>query len=155
MLKVKPGDLLEATEDIICHQVNCYGEVGGLAYHVFRKWPDAGNDYQQLVKRIRSAGIDNRALLGMAQMTGMQPDGHIIMNLYGQLYAGEDYRPESLRAALETVSIQARLMGKSVALPWKISCGICGGDWKEVEQIIKETMRGVKRCTIYRREGDE
>jgi hypothetical protein len=41
-----------------------------------------------------------------------------------------------------------------VALPWRLSCGICGGDWTEVQKIIEETMKGVN-CVIYRREGDE
>ena len=153
MITIKTGDLLQAEETIIGHQVNCYGAVGGLACAVFEKWPDAENDYYQLVDRCHDGWGLERTLLGMAQLTGQQKDGHIIANLYGQLLPGEDYRPDALKKALMSLGDIARAMNWSVALPWKLSCGICGGDWNEVQQIIKRTMKDVN-CVIYRREGD-
>lgn len=154
MVKVKKGDLLQAEETIIAHQVNCCGAAGGLAAAVFEKYPDAANDYIQITNRVRDAGGQGRALLGMAQFTGQQRDGHIIANLYGQFYPGEDYRPEELESALQNLAAFAIAYRKSVALPYKLSCGICGGDWNEVQQIIKRTMKDVN-CVIYQREGDE
>ena len=148
MITIKTGDLLQATEKVIGHQVNCVGAAGGLAYHVFEKYPDAENDYMQLIERIRGSG-----LLGLTMLTGQQPDGHIIANIFGQLHPGADYRPEELEYALKMLGEYARSMGWSVALPWRISCGICGGDWNEVQMIIERTMDGVD-CVIYRREGD-
>ncbi len=148
MVTIKNGNLLEATEDIIAHQVNCHGVAGGLAAAVFDKWPSAESDYMQLCRR-----QNPWALLGIAQLTGQQQDWHIICNLYGQYQPGADYRPESLRKALEQLARFAKTTGRSVALPYKLSCGICGGDWNEVQQIIEDTMEGVK-CVIYRREGD-
>ena len=153
MVKIKTGDLLQAEETIIAHQVNCCGAAGGLAAAVFEKWPDAQNDYYQLLERFERIG-NNKILLGNAQMTGRQKDGHIIANLYGQYYPGEDYRPESLRSALTQLAYAAREENWSVALPYKLSCGICGGDWNEVQQIIERTMKNVD-CVIYQREGDE
>ena len=149
MVKFKTGDLLEAEETVIAHQVNCFGAAGGLAAAVFDKWPDAENDYMQLVNRAPS----KQKILGLFQLTGQQKDGHIICNLYGQFYPGADYRPDALETALENLATNARIMGWSVALPWRISCGICGGDWAEVQQIIERTMVGVE-CVIYQREGD-
>ena len=148
MVTIKTGDLLEATETIIVHQVNCHGIVGGLAAAVFEKYPAAEDDYMQLVQR-----ANPWTLLGMAQLTGRQKDGHIICNLYGQYQPGADYRPAELKDALHALASMARSLGMSVALPYKLSCGICGGDWDEVYQIIKDTMVGID-CTIYRREGD-
>lgn len=149
MITIKTGDLLQATETVIAHQVNCFGAIGGLACYVFNKWPDAENDYMQLVERLKM----KKVLLGMAQPTGQQKDGHIICNLYGQYHPGADYRPDALKKALASLGEQARTMGWSVALPYKLSCGICGGDWNEVLQIIEDTMEGVD-CVIYQREGD-
>lgn len=154
MIKIKTGDLLRADEKIIAHQVNCFGSAGGLAAHVFKKYPDAESDYHQIIERFHSAGGSRSALLGFPQVTGQQPDGHVIANLFGQFYPGDDYRPDDLREALEGLAGMARIMGWSVAIPWRISCGICGGDWNEVREIINETMAGVD-CVIYRREGDE
>lgn len=154
MVKVKTGDLLNATEKIIGHQVNCVGPAGGLAAAVFKKYPDAKNDYYQVINRVQAAGGFGYALLGTAMLTGQQKDGHIISNIFGQLMPGADYRPEDLRSALEMLARCAKAGDWSVALPWRLSCGICGGDWTEVQQIIEETMRDIE-CVIYRREGDE
>lgn len=153
MVKIRTGDLLHAEETIIAHQVNCCGAAGGLAAAVFEKYPDAENDYYQIIDRCHDAGGQGRALLGMAQMTGQQQDGHIIANLFGQFYPGADYRPDALEEALQNLAAIAVTYGKSVALPYKLSCGICGGDWNEVQHIIERTMKGVE-CVIYRRKGD-
>ena len=150
MITSKKGDLLKATEKVIAHQVNCFGIAGGLAAAVFDRYPDAENDYMQVVSRLRNL----RIMLGMAQVTGQQKDGHIICNLYGQYYPGADYRPNALENALENLAESARVNGWSVALPYKLSCGICGGDWKTVLKIIEKTMQGVD-CVIYQRECDE
>lgn len=149
MVIIKKGDLLNATETVIAHQVNCFGAAGGLAAAVFNKWPYAENDYQQTIQRSKPW-----ALLGMTFLTGQQKDGHIIANVYGQYHPGADYRPEALERALEMLGDIARRTKWSVALPWKLSCGICGGDWNEVLQIIDRTMTGVT-CVIYKRECDE
>lgn len=146
MITIKKGNLLKATENVIAHQVNCHGAAGGLAAAVFRKYPRAENDYMQLIDRTPA-----KALLGMAQLTGQQKDGHIICNLFGQFYPGADYQPDRLEQAMEMLGATARIMGWSVALPYKLSCGICGGDWDEVLQIIERTMTGVN-CVIYQKE---
>lgn len=148
MVKIKTGNILYATEKVIAHQVNCQGAVAGLAADIFAKWPWAENDYRQLIER-----IPGKALLGMAHYTGQQKDGHIICSLYGQFKPGADYQPNKLESALEQLGNFARTTGYSVALPWKLSCGICGGDWDEVQEIIERTMDGVE-CVIYRRKGD-
>lgn len=158
-IKTKTGDLLNAKEDIIAHQVNCYGGAGGLAAAVFKKWPEARSDYEQMIERFCPEGTDPEKslesrmhMLGAAQLTERR-DGNFIANLYGQLFPGNDYRPDALAEALTRLAFIARTHGLSVALPYKLSCGICGGDWKEVRQIIKSTMHGVE-CVIYRRPGD-
>lgn len=148
MVTIKKGDLLEATETVIAHQVNCCGAAGGLAAEVFKKWRYAKNDYLQLLQR-----IPGKVLLGMAHFTGQQRDGHIICNLFSQYNPGADYNPKKLEQALVQLGNFARATGYSVALPYKLSCGIAGGDWDEVQQIIERTMDGVD-CVIYQRECD-
>ena len=47
MIKTVNGNILEATEDIICHQVNCQGVMGsGLAKQIRSKWPSVFADYK-------------------------------------------------------------------------------------------------------------
>lgn len=148
MITIKNGDLLEAKEKVIAHQVNCLGVAGGLAADVFKKWPYARKDYMDITKR-----LPGKILFGMAYFTGQQRDGHIICNLFGQFNPGADYNPKKLEQALEQLGNFARTMGYSVALPYKLSCGICGGDWDEVLKIIERTMEDVD-CVIYQREDD-
>lgn len=148
MITIKNGDLLKATETVIAHQVNCLGVYAGLAEDVFRTWPRSKSDYLTITKKVQP-----KSLLGMAYITDKQKDGHIICHLFGQYNAGVDYQPKRLESALEQLGNSARLMGWSVALPYGLSCGICGGDWEEVLQIIERTMDDVD-CVIYRREGD-
>lgn len=149
MIIHKKGDLLKATEKIIGHQVNCFGVAAGLAAAVFRKWPYAKKDYTDLTTRLPA-----RTLLGMTYFTGEQRDGHIIANLFGQFEPGAAYNPKRLEQALLQLGNFARTTGYSVALPYKLSCGIAGGDWNEVLSIIERTMEGVD-CAIYQREGDK
>lgn len=149
MITHKKGNLLNAKEKVIAHQVNCFGAAAGLAGAIFRKWPTAERDYQQLIKRCQP-----KALLGMSQLTGEQRDGHIICNLFGQFHPGADYNPQRLEQALTMLGNCARIMNWSVALPYRLSCGIAGGDWDEVLQIIERTMDGVD-CVIYQKEDHE
>lgn len=148
MITYKKGNLLSAKEKVIAHQVNCFGVAAGLAGAIFRKWPTAEHDYQQLIKR-----CPPKSLLGMAQLTGEQKDRarHVICNLFGQYEPGPAYNPKRLEQALEMLGNTARIMKWSVALPYKLSCGIAGGDWDEVLEIIERTMDGVD-CVIYQKE---
>lgn len=150
MITIKEGNLLDATEVIIAHQVNCFGATGGLAAAVFDSYPVAEHDYMQLVERSQPW-----RLRGLAQLTGQQTDGHVIANLFGQYHPGADYRPGDLKTALRMLAQAASRLDMSVALPYKLSCGICGGDWEEVFQMIEEAMEAESvECAIYRRKGD-
>ena len=148
MITHKKGNLLSAKEKVIAHQVNCFGAAAGLAGAIFRKWPAAEQDYQQLIKR-----VPPKALLGMAQFTGEQRDRarHVICNLFGQYEPGPAYNSQRLEQALEMLGNTARIMKWSVALPYKLSCGIAGGDWDEVLEIIERPRDGVD-CVIYQKE---
>lgn len=148
MITIKNGDLLQATEDIIAHQVNCHGVAGGLAQAVFTAWPEASREYHTMVdgKRRRGAQMD---LLGSV-LLGAQSDGKTIANLFGQYWPGADYRPDMLHRCLEQLAEAAKILKKSVAIPYGLSCGIAGGDWRQVYRMIEETMEGVE-VTIYRK----
>ena len=148
MVTVKSGDLLEATENIICHQVNCFGAAGGLAFDMFERFPDAADQYYAIVDDYRDKMM-RQDLLGCAQVVVV---GHLryVANVFGQYYSGSDYRPDELRKALKVVAGFAKDNGLSVAIPHKLSCGICGGDWDEVFQIIEEVFEDVE-CVIYKR----
>ena len=147
MVTVKTGDILEATENIIGHQVNCCGAAGGLAFAMFNAFPKAEDEYFKGI-----ATPPRVHLLGTVQYAAITNDQKVA-NIFGQFYPGADYRPDALSSALEQLGNDARENDWTVALPFYLSCGICGGDWSEVYDIIERTMEGVD-CVLYRRVGD-
>ena len=83
----------------------------------------------------------------------MQPDT-TVANMIGQHGIkkganGQPIRYEALRDCLKTVAERARATGASVHMP-RIGCGLAGGDWYRVEEIITSTLvaSGVE-VTVY------
>lgn len=144
MIKYIKGDLLNAREAIIAHQVNCFGIAGGLAQSVFEKWPEAELEYKQIVEKT------GEYMLGVTQFTKQQTDGHIIANVFGQLYPGNDTRYHELGKALRHLAVMAEMLRLPVALPYKLGCGIGGGSWEKVKEMIEANL-GNLDVTIYQR----
>ena len=147
MINIKKGDLLNATEDAIVHQCNCVTTKShGLSSLVFEKWPEA-DLYSQRGKsqRDKPGGIVVKEC----------EDGKIIINLLGQYYPSKSKYPND--------SIEKRLMWfkqglmkikthfvdtkriKSLAFPFKIGCGLAGGNWDDYLLAIQELS---KMCDV-------
>ena len=133
-LQYKIGDLLESDCNIIAHQCNCYCIMGGgIARQIRLKYPEA---YQADLETIRG----DRSKLGTFSM------GHngtrIIYNLYGQYGYGSglqtDYRAleMALRAMRKDIWINYVNIWPEVGVPFGMGCGLAGGDWPTVEDII-------------------
>lgn len=145
MIKLLRENLLHATERTIAHQVNCYGAAGGLAGAIFHKWPEAEKEYQSLIAQTQS----RQNLLGTCQLVRTK-DGNLLANLFGQYQPGADTRYDALEQAL--LDLASQLEGSSehdIAIPYKIGCGIGGGDWDTVQEIIRRTI-GHLEVTIYK-----
>lgn len=160
MIEIITGDLLEASEKYIAHQTNCISKEGasGIARSIFDKFPYA-NCYADRIESSIPGTIDIR---------GNGQDQRYVINLHGQVYPGGVRYPLSTldgvlarekyfyRALLRL----ARLPDlESIAFPWRVSCGIAGGDWEHYlgtltnfAQYVGE--KGVK-VRVYRRQGDE
>ena len=51
MINIVKGNILNATEDIICQQVNCKGVMGaGLAKQIKEKYPEVFESYSEFYK---------------------------------------------------------------------------------------------------------
>lgn len=138
---IETGNVLNAKEDIIAHQVNCMGVAGGLAGDLFRKYPEAGDKYYSKV------ASQDENILGCAQIVDCGDKQ--ICNLFGQFYPGADTRYEALNKSLLRLGKYARENNLTVALPYKLGCGIGGGDWDKVQNFIKWSLTGVE-YTIYK-----
>lgn len=137
------GDLLNSTADVIAHQVNCLGKMGaGVAKDIRDKWPDVYISYQDYCKRAENP----QDLLGKVLLLPIgQGDvfSRVVANLFGQLstrnntYVGRVTDYTALESAMrKTLALMKAYGYKSIAMPYKIGCGLGGGDWDKVEEII-------------------
>lgn len=148
MIKHIKGDIFKSGADVIIHQVNCHGVMGGgIALQVRQKYPEVYKKYVNVCKK-----YDADTLLGMMQ-TAKANDGTVIVNMFSQNDFGHDgcYTDyDAMRNGLETV--RALYEGKSIAIPYLIGCGLGGGDWKIVSQIIEEVFAD-REVTLYEYNG--
>lgn len=142
MITIVNGDLLNAKEDIIGHQVNCQKKMGsGVALQIKKKFPDAYSQYINFINEMED--VHNESPLGLTQY--VKTKGKIIANIFGQDkygYDGKTYTSiKDLRTALEMLSEHAKAWNLTVALPYKIASDRGGADWDEVYGILKEVFQ--------------
>lgn len=126
----KTGNLLEADEQIIVHQVNCQGVMGaGLAKAIRNKWPQVYDKY----RRVCTEHAPDELLGKVLPVT---VGDKIILNVFGQLNYGKGLQTsyEALEIALR--KIECKYMFQKIAFPLNIGCGLAGGDWHTVSSMI-------------------
>lgn len=153
-VKVVDGDILNCEEDIICHQTNCIGIMGGgVALQIRKKYPNVYEEYVAFCKQYR---VHPAELLGHVQFCNT-PDGKVIANCFGQnSTSGSPVLTNyaALEEALYTVNKFARSRKLTVAIPYNIGCGIAGGNWATVEEIINRIFGDEEVvCTLYKYNG--
>lgn len=148
MFQIVVGNILDAKEDAICHQVNCMNVMGsGVAKAISTKWPVVKEKYHLCCKEVPAS-----ELLGCINTVEL-PDGEgpkEVINIFGQFgYGGSQLRTnyEALTTAFRTLN--ESYAGKSLAFPYLFGCGLANGDWATVESLM---IKELKDCdvTIYR-----
>ena len=146
------GDILSKNitghELIICQQVNCKGVMGaGLAKQIRGQFPLL---YEKYKRKCQTAKNTNE-LLGEVQFYfayGDQPGKNfVIANIFGQDGYGRDkcYTDyNAVRKGLKEVRkvatpLPARTL-TTVRIPYGMGCGLAGGRWEMVCQIINEEL---------------
>ena len=144
------GNIFDCTENIIVHQTNCQGVMGsGLAKQVKEKYPEVFNAYYHYCKTQELKDIFGTALICEAN------DGKYIANLFGQDKYGSGLQTDydMFKKALQEIHDFAKEQKLSVAIPYKIGCGLAGGDWNTVFDIITEIFFDDVPYEIYKLEG--
>lgn len=148
MIKQVNGNILDATNTIICHQVNCQGVVGsGIALQIKNKYPQVYSDYMRFYDKF---GRDD--LLGRTVISRDDKSDIFIMSMFSQYRYGRDKRHtdyEAMRMCFEFIKEQSDDCGMSISIPYKIGCGLAGGDWNVVYKMIEEVFEGCE-VVIYK-----
>ena len=145
MITVVKKDLLEMNVDVIAHQVNCQGVMGaGLALQISNTYPKVYAAYKKY--------CPNSELLGKIQV--VDSGKHFVANLFAQDKYGRDKRYTDYTAlgkCLTSLRVYMIAKGlKTLALPYGIGCGLAGGDWKIVCEIIRDVFTPVEdKITVY------
>lgn len=131
----KQGNILEATELVIAHGVNCQGVMGsGAAKALYEKWPIVKEKYLKLCDaQLQVVGPE--MLLGYTQYINVD-DLRVVINCFTQENYGYDEKLYLSYDAIATCFIWIESFNlKEIAIP-KIGCGLAGGNWEEVKEII-------------------
>lgn len=142
------GDLLQAKADVIVHQVNCQGVMGaGVAKQIREQFPKTYIAYKDFCYPYKNNTCE---LLGKCLYVEEEP--FVICNAFGQNF----YYRNSVQTQYDKLEqcfydIADKYHGKRVALPWKIGCGLAGGDWNKVQQMIYDILaiHGECKVTLY------
>jgi len=132
MIRRESGDLLDCSVDVIAHQVNCKGLFGaGLADQIGKRWPACKASYEKFVHDHKKDYLLGRIYV----WEGLEKT---VVNMFGQDQPGPHTHPKSLYEAVQALKDYMTEEGIStVAMPWKIGCGIGGGDWDDIRQMIE------------------
>ena len=139
------GDITETELKYIGHGVNCQNKIGsGVAKALYEKFPEVKEQYHKFFEYPRG-----KSPLGCSQLVHTK-EGKRIYNLFTQEYYGYDEKRYVNYAALVNCFMELAEFraGETIAIP-KIGCGLAGGDWNIVEQLINDTVGDDLEIWVY------
>ena len=150
IVNIVRGDILNAEEEFIAHQCNCFSvRAQGLAKTIFERYPSA--DVYSSRKRRAAAVRSDKSVLPLGSVT-IHPvdDRRSIINMYAQLAPGacgdylsevfvtEETAGERLKwfsQCLEDIARQCPADAR-IAMPEKIGCGLAGGNVEDYHGLL-------------------
>lgn len=139
MIKHFNGNLLDSKCDIIAHQVNLQGVMGGgLARQIAMKYPRCEKEYVDYMNHLNTDyKCAKEYTLGLALLHKYAKNKYIA-NCFSQNMDFET-NYEAVKECFEYLLDFCREFDLStIGVPYKYGCGIASGDWNKVEQIFKD-----------------
>ena len=132
------GDLLELAKsykfDVIAHGANCFKTMGaGIALQIKKQFPDV---YQKDYQDIRTPTQRWGDYTAITYSNGKKVLS--VFNLYTQYSPGPDLDYTALELSLKKLAKNIKPNSK-IGLP-QIGCGIGGGNWLKVKEIIQRVL---------------
>ena len=129
--KVIKGDLLEADADIICHQVNLQGVMGGgLALSIATKYPNVNKVYEDYEPK------------KLGEVCFADSGNFTVANCFSQT---EDFKTDYKSLSKCLLNVRKCMLDRgyrTVAIPYKYGCGIASGNWDKVLKVFDECFNG-------------
>lgn len=154
------GDLLDAKEKYIAHQCNAVtNQAGGLAYYIFKKFPHS-DIYKHRPFPYKAVGDD---FPGHCIIKGDGKKDRFVVNMIAQYYPGS---PTNIISLLDGLQVREGYFNtclkqllhmpdvESIAFPYKIGCGLAGGNWVNYLNMLESFAIELKylqggRVVIY------
>jgi len=138
----KWGDLIKEASnyDAIVHGCNCFNSMGaGIAAGVAKVYPEADRvDKQSIYGDINKLGTIEHVII--------RDKNVIVVNAYTQFTPGKDVSYAAIEMVLR--KLNKDFEGRHIALPM-IGCGIAGGYWEIVYNMMKRILKDVSVTIIY------
>ena len=144
-------DIIKTDIKYIAHGVNCQNVMGsGVAKALYDKYPEVKKRYHEYCENMSVyKGVKGADLLGRVCST-TPSNGRVVFNMFTQEYYGYDGKRYVNYAAIVKgfeKLVESKLCF-TLAIP-KIGCGLAGGDWDIVEQLINDTVGGKIEVWVY------
>jgi O-acetyl-ADP-ribose deacetylase (regulator of RNase III) len=138
-------DILDVLDGIIIHQINPHTMGAGLALQIRNRYPVHYDDFLAWKKR------QGRNPLGQI-VTTLHYENPIIIGMCAQKTYGRDganyTNYSSFKDCLKQVDYLALRYSKKVYVPYKIGCGLAGGNWGIIRHTLKLNMPYAIICKL-------
>lgn len=147
MITYHEGDLLKSDCNIICHQVNTLGVMGaGIALQIKSNYPGCFQKYKEICNHFKNEQdkLIGRVLLWEHEIPSVPIK--VIANFFSQKGLGWNVQTDyqSFRDCCKELKGKIKYYfpiifdSLKIGFPYKIGCGLAGGDWSIIKQIIEE-----------------
>lgn len=141
MVTIKEGDLFSAPDGVICHQVNCKGVMErGVAKTFKYVFPEAYKIYKDICAH-------EKDLLGKNSFhiedTGQTCCMFAQLDWRGHNVCNTDYAAfrECCKGIKSFIDLH-KDKNYVINMPYRIGCGLGGGDWLIIKEILEEEFEG-------------
>lgn len=152
LIKVVEGNLLDSSETVMCQQCNCVTMIPhGLSEQISKKYQWA-NIYSSRKMKTRNC-TSEPSIPGTIQVTTSPTESRKVIHMFGQVLPGKpnsftryykhiilkddpDDRVNYFKMCIK--ELDTLKLNCQVAMPYKIGCGLAGGNWEIYKKILEE-----------------
>ena len=145
MIREEIGNLVTGNYPVFCHQVNCKGVMGaGLAKQIREKYGEVYKSYKNLCDQ-------GDAKVGIVQYVNTF-DNRICVNMFAQYSYGRDRQYTNYEAFKKCLEQLEKFLltsdVKEVAFPKYIGCGLAGGVWSKILEMLEDFEKIIKQDVV-------